>query len=72
MKEKTAMELAWLEQQKQELQNKGADEQYPNLAHKRRTILESHQKHKVHVSTVVLWHYCVTSDTSSPLVTHLY
>ena len=39
LKEKTQAELAWLEQQKHRLRNKGADTSYPLLNKKRRGLL---------------------------------
>ncbi|KAL3872014.1 hypothetical protein ACJMK2_039985, partial [Sinanodonta woodiana] len=36
--EKTKAELAWLDQQKERLRNKGADDQYPNIVKKQRGL----------------------------------
>ena len=47
LKEKTKAELAWLEQQKRHLRDKGADDSYPAIRKKKRGVLMRLQQEQV-------------------------
>lgn len=47
LREKTAAELAWLQQQKSRIRDKGADDQFPQLNKRRRGVLLRLQQEKV-------------------------
>lgn len=51
LKEKTKAELAWLQQQKQQLRDKKADDVYPQLAHKEQKLLRKLQEQQVNLHT---------------------
>jgi len=47
LKEKTAMELAWLQQlQQQHRQDKGSDDKHPDIIRKRKNIIRAHRRTK--------------------------
>jgi len=47
LKEKAAADLLWIDQQKQQLKNKGADDQHPDLLRQKRMILRKHKEEQV-------------------------
>lgn len=47
LKEKTALELACLEQMKQRLRDKGADDRHPDIIRKEKSIRKNHQLRQV-------------------------
>ncbi len=49
LKEKTKAELAWIEQQKQRIRKKGADESYPQLKKRQRGLIRRLQQERVRV-----------------------
>lgn len=55
LKEKTKAELAWLKQQRQRLRDKGADDVYPQLDHKEKTLLKHLQKQQVSLWNSLRW-----------------
>ena len=50
LKEKTALELACLEQMKQRLRDKGADDKHPDIIRKERSIRKNHHQRQVSLS----------------------
>ena len=52
--EKTKAELAWLEQQKQRIRNKGADDNYPNIVKRQRGLKMKLQEQQVLQQTYLL------------------
>lgn len=55
LKEKTKAELAWLKQQRQRLRDKGADDVYPQLDHKEKTLLKHLQEQQVSLWNSLRW-----------------
>jgi len=48
LKEKTAMELAWLDQlQLQRRHDKGSDDKHPDIIHRQKSIIKAHRRRKV-------------------------
>jgi hypothetical protein len=52
LKEKTALELACLEQMKQRLRDKGADDRHPDIIRKEKSIRKNHQLRQVRTLVV--------------------
>lgn len=47
LKEKTAMELAWLDRlQRQRESDKGSDDKHPDVIHRQRNIIRAHRRHR--------------------------
>jgi len=48
LKEKTAMELAWLDQlQLQRRHDKGSDDKHPDIIRRQKSIIKAHRRRKV-------------------------
>jgi len=47
LKEQTAMELAWLQQQQKRHRDKGSDDKHPDFLHEQRNIIRAHHRRKV-------------------------
>ena len=49
LKQKTAMELAWLQQlhQKHDLHDKHSDDKHPDVIHRQKNIIRAHRQRKV-------------------------
>ena len=53
LKEKTQAELAWLEQQKQRMRHKGADDAYPQIKKRQRGLIMRLQQEQVSIKQVL-------------------
>lgn len=49
LREKTKAEIAWLEQQKQQIRNKGADDKYPQLRKRQRGLIRRLQQQQAEI-----------------------